>query len=184
MTDRNWYRTPDNGRLTIERLNELFAYDPVTGIVTWRSRPNGTVQWNGKLAGKKVAVFANEDGYLRVKVDNTSIGEHRLIFILHFGRFPLGGIDHINGDPSDNRIENLREVSHRENCMNVKLRADNSSGVQGVHWQKRNKKWRAKINTANGRISLGLFSSLDDARRARETAMAKHGYHPNHGRSE
>lgn len=83
---------------------------------------------------------------------------------------------------TNNRWENLREVTRTENNRNKCNRSDNTSGHPGITWLPRNKKWRARINTGAQRISLGLFSSLDQAIAARKEAEAKLGYQPSHGR--
>jgi len=103
-----------------------------------------------------------------------------LIWAMVNGEWPDGEIDHINGDRSDNRISNLRVVTHRENAMNRSRRSDNASGVTGVH--KCGSKWRATIKTSDGYKCLGLHSTIEDAARVRYLAERAHGYHANHGR--
>jgi hypothetical protein len=79
-------------------------------------------------------------------------------------------VDHINGNPSDNRIANLREASDAQNCLNRKIRSDNKSGEKGVSADP--KGWRARINVNGKTVHLGYFESIDlaadAARRARE----------------
>lgn len=91
-------------------------------------------------------------------------------------------IDHINGDPADNRPENLRAVSHQVNQQNQRRRADNSSGVTGVYWNKSANKWQAYIRTDGRMKYLGVFDSVDDAARVRKIAENTYGFHENHGR--
>lgn len=121
-------------------------------------------------------------GYLTVLVDGRRYKAHRVVWLMHFGSFPRGDVDHINGVRSDNRIENLRTVDHVENMRNQKLRSTNTSGVTGVTWNKKQKKWRAKITVNYRTISLGAFDALADAEKARLAAEDLYGFHENHGR--
>lgn len=95
----------------------------------------------------------------------------------------MNDIDHINGNTQDNRLINLREVSHSENVKNARRRNDNTSGVSGVHWEKRRNKWRAYIKVANRRKYLGYFENFTDAVAARRAAEKLYNFHPNHGRA-
>jgi hypothetical protein len=83
-------------------------------------------------------------------------------------------IDHINRNPLDNRRENLRIVSIQENTMNQGISKNNKSGVAGVYRHKKNDKWAAQINIKNKRIFLGIFDTLEDARKARKDAEIKY----------
>jgi hypothetical protein len=74
-------------------------------------------------------------------------------------------IDHINGDGLDNRKENLRICTHSENMKNIKVRKDNTSGVRGIHWQKKANKWHCQIQYNGKKIYLGLYKDLEDAKR-------------------
>ena len=85
-------------------------------------------------------------------------------------------IDHVNGDPSDNRLCNLREATKSQNMMNIGKIKSNTSGVRGVGWSKASQKWRAYIRVNKKDIHLGLFESIEDAKKARvEAAIKYHG---------
>ena len=99
------------------------------------------------------------------------------------GSYPPDQIDHINGDRADNRWTNLRHANNTENSRNTKIACNNSSGVTGVCFNKREQKWRAAIGNNGKVISLGDFDNFDDAVRARKEAEKLYNYHPNHGRS-
>ncbi|WP_409242962.1 HNH endonuclease, partial [Enterobacter hormaechei] len=79
------------------------------------------------------------------------------------GELPELDIDHINGNPSDNRLENLRLVTHQQNMCNRKKRNDNSSGYPGVCFHKTNNKWHASIRVKGKRIHLGYFKTAKEA---------------------
>jgi len=84
---------------------------------------------------------------------------HRLIFGSKKGKI----IDHIDGDPSNNRIENLREASHAENMRNSQRPKNNTSGFKGVYFDKRNKNWIAQCVKDNKKFHIGSFKDIHDA---------------------
>jgi len=88
----------------------------------------------------------------------------------HNGYFPENDIDHINMIKHDNRIENLREVSRSCNIRNSGNRKCNTSGVKGVHWVNRFKKWQSRIGIDKLRFSLGYYNDFNNAVLARLTA--------------
>jgi hypothetical protein len=161
----------------IERLREALSYDAQTGAVTWKEDRK-----NGKPVGS-IAGSLNPTGYRHIRIDGRMCQEHRIAWALHYGQWPDGNIDHINGVPSDNRIENLRCVLQATNNRNARRRRDNTSGVTGVLWYEARRKWGVKINRDGKAIFLGLFANVEDAIAARRKAEAKLGYHENHGRA-
>ena len=146
--------------LTPERVSELFNYDPLTGVLTWKHSRGGQV--SGSPAG-----CITEDGYRRVTTGRRSYLVHRLIWMLVYGAWPTNTIDHINGDKLDNRITNLRDVTRKTNKENMrKPRKDNTVGVLGVHWHKYMKKFQASIRTNGERIHLGTYNTSEEAHQA------------------
>lgn len=97
-----------------------------------------------------------------------------------YGVEPEGQIDHINGNPSDNRIGNLRLASNAENCRNRGVRSDNKAGFKGVHFRPEINRWRAEITVSGKKKRLGHFKSAQEAHRAYRDASAK--YHSEFGR--
>jgi hypothetical protein len=87
-----------------------------------------------------------------------------------YGEWPKLNIDHINRNPSDNRLVNLRDVTQKQNRQNASKRSDNTSGYPGVYWFKRDSKWVANIKHDYKLIHLGLFESLEEAVAARKAA--------------
>ena len=106
---------------------------------------------------------------------------HRLAFLYMLGRLPDGEVDHINHIKDDNRWENLRDVTKQDNCKNLGLSKANTSGVTGVHFFKRDKKWRASITVDGKIINLGHYDGFDEACKVRKRAEIEHNYHSNHG---
>jgi hypothetical protein len=145
--------------LSAERARELLAYDPDTGILTWRiSRPGAVA---GTVAGTPC------QGYLQVQIDYVFHKAHRVIWLMQTGDWPQHHIDHINRDRSDNRWSNLREATPLENSRNKSLSSRNSSGAVGVCWDQARGKWNTNIGVHNRTLSLGCFEVFDDAVAAR-----------------
>jgi hypothetical protein len=91
-------------------------------------------------------------------------------------------IDHINGDKTDNRWQNLRNVSNRENCKNAAIGTNNTTGALGV-WITRNGTYQADISVDGKKHYLGIYKTLEEAKSARKAAENKYGFHENHGRA-
>ena len=155
----------------LDYLKECFSYDRETGVLTRKK---------GRLKGKEVKGI-NKAGYYRVMLEGVSYNAHRIVWKMVHGSDPEH-IDHINGVQGDNRVENLRNVTHQENHRNTKRKKNNRSGVTGVQWADANKKWRSTIFIDGQNIHLGLFTDKIDAIYARYWAERDAGYHENHGR--
>jgi hypothetical protein len=100
---------------------------------------------------------------------------HRLAWLWVHGRWPGCEIDHINSDGLDNRIQNLREATHAQNQRNQSKRSDNTSGLKGVSWHKRGKKWKAQICHMGKWHALGLYDCSEEAHKA--YVAAAHRFH-------
>lgn len=168
-------------------LKSLLRYEESTGRLFWLPRPDSMFSkpeyaraWNGKFAHKEAFTATDTHGYRRGAILGIQTSAHRVIWKMFNYEDPVF-IDHINGDPGDNRISNLRSVSHRENCRNMKLRSNNSSGTCGVSFAQREGKWRAYIKGRNHVRSLGYFDTLKEAVEARRNHQNSLGYHENHG---
>lgn len=139
-----------------ERLYELVAYDPDSGLFT--SRVNrGPLKIGQRIGGK------NMSGYIQIQIDGVIHYAHRLAWLYMNGRMPEHPIDHINGDRADNRIANLREAPGSINAQNQRQpRKDNKSGFLGVS-KHADGKWQARIKIGSKYQSLGLFDTPEEA---------------------
>ena len=170
-------------------LRELLEYDPETGVLTWRERPRKYFKsdqswkmWNGRHSGKVALTHINPDGYKVGAVFSKVLRLHRVVWAIHYGSWPKQTIDHISGDKTDNRIANLRDVTHHENCKNRPIRSDNISGAVGVSWHAARKAWVVNIAVNKRQKYIGLYDEKADAIAARASAEIKYNYHANHGR--
>ena len=150
--------------LTVEYLRSILHYDPATGIFTRK------VSTARRVKVGDVAGCPDGHGYLRIMVRSRLHQAHRLAWLYVYGTWPKDQLDHINRNPSDNRIANLRDVSHKQNLQNASKRSDNTSGHSGVRWYKRDSKWVACITHNYKQIHLGLFTTLEEAIAARKAA--------------
>lgn len=167
--------------MDVNDLRNVMSYDADNGKLFWRERSDVSKSWNTRFANKE-AFTANSLGYRRGAINKKLYMAHVIIWAIYYGEWPNGQIDHINGDRSDNRIENLRIVDNSGNQRNTKLSKTNLSGQIGVCWAARESRWRAYILGGKEQICLGYFQHKDDAIAARKIAEAKLGFHENHGR--
>lgn len=140
--------------IPVERLHELFWYEPVKGALFWKKT-------NGRIKAGRMAGSIGSKGYLVVGIDGARVLVHRVIWAFCFGKWPEELIDHENTEPDDNRIFNLREADKSGNACNQNIRSDNTSGYKGV--VKIGGRWRAQIGVDGKCKNLGLFDTPEAA---------------------
>ena len=143
--------------LTAEILRRHLSYDPDTGVLCWKEFRNNYVP-AGTVAGSIKA-----DGYRHIILNQCTMRAHRVAWCIFYGVHPSGLIDHINGDPLDNRIANLRICNSRQNSHNISARRS-ASGFKGVATTKRGN-FVAQIKAEGVNRYLGVFSKAEDAAR-------------------
>jgi hypothetical protein len=157
--------------LTAERVRSLFDYQD--GALYWRE--------GDKRRREGVPAGFVSEGRAFVCLDGRKLRVHRLAYLWHHGELP-GEIDHIDGNPLNNRIKNLRAVTHQQNMQNMKRRTNNKTGFKGVYYFAERKKWCAQISLDSKSTHLGIFGSPEEAYAAYCAASAK--YHGQYGRVE
>lgn len=172
----------DWGRKVIDRLHELYVYDPETGRLI--SRRTG-----GFLAGRVIVRdgrIACRQHLIRITptVEKTMTA-HRMVWAMVHNEWPSLEVDHIDGDPLNNRIENLRLADYAENSRNRAMPRSNTTGITGVVIHKKTGKWQAQSGIQRGNkikmVYLGLFDNLLDAAAARKSYELHHGFSERHG---
>ena len=161
-------------------LRECFSYNRRTGILRWKPRPRrhfrtykGWAVWNANNAGRRAGNI-KASGHRRVRINSVSFEEHRVVWKMIVLAEPRQTIDHIDGNPSNNRLNNLRSASDRQQKWNAKLRLDNRSGFRGVH--PTGNRWLARIASNGEYRHLGCFATKAEASAAYETVARKlHG---------
>lgn len=153
--------------VSVEKLKQLLAYDPATGSITFKVA-------RGPRPAGALATHRTDGGYIAVMVCGQSYRAHRVAWALAHDHWPTHEIDHINGERSDNRLVNLREVTSRENAKNQGGRSTNTSGYKGVHLHRQSGKWRARICVDYKYVSLGLYDTPEAAHAAYCAAAQKH----------
>lgn len=139
--------------MEVDFLKSKLYFDSFLGKFIWLSGKN-----KGKFAGGY-----DKEGYWMIKLDGKYWFAHRLAWLYVYEALPTKIIDHINKIKSDNRIENLRECTLRQNRYNAKLNKNNTSGYRGVHFDNKNKKWKAAIHKGKEYIFVGYFKTLEEA---------------------
>lgn len=147
--------------LTAELLRAVVDYDPETGVFRWKTAVGSRAK-RGEVAG-----CVGKNGYVFMHVIGKHQYAHRLAWLYVYGVWPSGQIDHINGCRVDNRICNLRDVSHTANCENKrKALPNNKTGLLGVSWSAVMNKYLAAIVSGGVTHRLGYFDDKHEAHAA------------------
>ena len=132
-------------------MNNKFQYSPETGEI----KATG-----GRVVGYRI----NQWGHIAVWHNGKHVLAHRLAWFLTHGVWPTQPVDHVNGDPADNRLANLRLATPSQNRANSKPNKNNKSGMKGVQF--RHGRWRAKITHDGTTKHLGVFDDPHSAHAA------------------
>lgn len=155
---------------SISTLRHHFTYIPQSGRILWKS-PTSSRTRKGSVAGSK-----DNNGYWRVSFKGKTLSGHRLAWALHYGCWPKRQIDHIDRNPLNNAISNLRDVSASENCLNRRHRkaGEMRHGGKGVTRTSKGM-WQVQVHDPSlGRARyFGVFKSKDDALSAAKSARSE-----------
>ena len=152
--------------LTLKTIKQHLNYDSDTGVFTWkipgknrRKARAGTLQGNGARA---------------IQLFGEKFLEHRLAWWIFYGSKPKYELDHINGDRADNRIKNLRDVSHSENLQNRRMKSTKGSHVPFLGVSRKRNKFEARITVNRKHIHLGVADSPEEAYEIYKAAKARY----------
>ena len=135
----------------LKELRDRFLYDPITGnLISFRY-------------GNRVIKGQEHGGYLRVTHKNKNYRIHRVAWALYYGSFPEGHLDHLNGDRKDNRINNLRIVTNRENNLN---KSSHRKGRLPGTFKTPSGSWVSQIGIKGATKYLGTFKTEAEAHAA------------------
>ena len=149
--------------LSQDLLHELFDYKD--SQLFWKQAKRG------RNLSKPAGSICN--GYVRIRINEKQYLAHRLVFLMHHGHLPQE-IDHIDGNQSNNAIENLRPATHSQNLCNRGKQKNNTSGFKGVSWHKNKGRWIGRIRI-NGKLNhLGYFDTAEQAHEAYCQAAKQH----------
>lgn len=155
-------------RTEAELARAKYTYEPESGLLSWRVRTRGSGRALGEQAGT-----LDGTGYWYVSLASKRHPAHRVIWLIVTGHWPLGQIDHIDGDKQNNAWRNLRDVDAHTNAANKhRARVDSRSGYIGVYQQR--SRWYAYINSRGKKFSLGGYPTPGEAAAARARAKATH----------
>ena len=160
--------------IDISYLEECISFDSKTGDLTWKTRPRDHFKTNrshsihkSRDAGKPAGSIDKSQTYLVVGITFQGRFQlyqgHRIAWALHYKQWPIQSIDHIDGDKTNNRIENLRECSHVQNMANQLGRSKKIGTLKGAYFHKRIGKWQATICIAYQQTHLGYFLTEEEA---------------------
>lgn len=162
-----------DSRLTQSELKERYSYNPRTG------------QFYSFAKGEPVgypSVYMGTPRSIVIRIKGHNYKAQNLAWLYVNGVWPSGIIDHENGNPLDNRLDNLRDIPRRENARNMAISKRNKTGIVGVQWFKKRQRWLATIGVGGRPKWLGQTSDFFEACCLRKSAELVYGYHPNHGK--
>ncbi len=147
-------------------LREVLDYAPDSGRFLWKK----AIGHRAKLGVE--AGSLRKSGYRIISIHGHEFYAHRLAWRYMTGENPPRVIDHVNGDPSDNRWTNLRRATQRQNCGNSRVHKNNAIGVKGVSFEASRNKWRAQISRYGKNTLIGRYASVEEARSAYAVAAS------------
>lgn len=145
-----------NKGLSSSYLKAILDYSD-TGSFAWKWRSDVENKVNGRFFGRNAGHTA-VNGYVHVRINGRLYRAHRLAWLWTTGEWPSGLLDHVNGDPTDNRFENLRLATDSQNGANRGPNKNNKVNLKGVCWAKRERRWRATITVQRKQSCLGYYT--------------------------
>lgn len=179
---KKWRSWKDSDpKAILEEMKSCVDYLPSGKFVVTRRRHN-TAKPVGDILGS-----ATVNGYSEIRFLNRNFFVHNLIWLWHYGTWPVGELDHINGVRTDNRIENLRDVDRGVNLRNAKMKSTNTSGFTGVYFNKALNKWQGRVMVNYKEVFRCYGQTAEEASSIREKWILEHpefGFTERHGKGD
>ena len=153
--------------ITADHLRKILSYDATTGIFLWRISPRLGAIYPGDRAGTR-----HHNGYTLIKINKKKYIASRLAWLYITGKWPHGQMDHINGNRSDDRLSNIRDVSALLNAQNRRI-PWKSKELKVVGVYRHRDKYRALIRANGKQRHLGIFITKEEAQTAYLEAKRK-----------
>lgn len=151
-----------------EKLNKTFDY--INGGLYWKIKHS-----RGVTIGQRAGCYSAFHNRRSIRFNGVLYKEYNLIWIYHNGDIPIGlEVDHIDRDPMNNRIENLRLGTHAQNGYNLSISKKNTSGYKGVSFNKKKNMWESALMFNYKRIALGFFDDKNEAAKAYNEGARKY----------
>ncbi|TOK48269.1 hypothetical protein CGI18_07190 [Vibrio parahaemolyticus] len=149
-----------------EELLEYIAYEPLSGVFTWKKRPR--IQGGVYKVGNEAGCSNIWRGYKKIKLNDVDYSASKLAWLIMTGHLPTRKVLFKNGNPYDLRWDNMALASNESTVFHTKLTKSNQSGHVGVSYAKDRGKWRAAICVDYKTIHLGSFDTIEEAIDARK----------------
>jgi hypothetical protein len=153
--------------ITADYVRSVLDYNPDTGVFLWKARTDVVKPgwWKTKHEGK-IAGTPSSSGHIQIRIGGGKVDAARIAFLIMTGEWPEHFMDHKDGNPADNRWDNLRPATLAENNRNRVIGKNNTSGFKGVSWHKAVGKWTTAIRAGGKLVHLGYFVTAEEAHAA------------------
>jgi len=162
--------------LTQQRLKEVMHYDPSSGIfIRLKNGKNARTQ-------KSTGCLNKTHGYLESGIDSKTYLLHRLAWLYMTGEEPTHTVGHRDHIRTNNSWGNLYDTTRQDSQKNLKMFKNNTSGVTGVSYRKKEKVWVATIRANGKHTYLTSGEDFETCVKARKAAEVEYGYSSTHGK--